>query len=180
MLDAASRLSRGVIRAIVREHLPKAEQVKAVENLKFLVDLVSECKAKEDMVFSVRIGTLVENETVGGSWEDQQRQRRWVPQVVPKKPVGRRFVHWQRVLISFLGAQYYAGTGKIPTRGGTEGPDSAFERFAAPFLQFFEIKNPKNLVKEYIAERRQTEPYAWSVQYGSRKQAQKAIRKSQV
>jgi hypothetical protein len=180
MFDAANRLSRDAIRAIVREHLPKADQAKAIENLQFLVDLVSECKTKEDMVFSVRDGKLVDNEKVGGRWEDQQRQMRWVPKIIPTKPRGRRFIHWQRILISLLGAQYYAGTGKIPTRGGTEGPDSAFERFAAPFVQFFEIKNPKNLVKEYIAERRQNGPYAWCIRHGSRKQREKTLRKGQV
>jgi hypothetical protein len=132
------------------------------------------------MVFSVSSGKLVENEEVGGRWEDQQRQMRWVPKIIPTKPKGRRFIHWQRILISLLGAQYYAGTGKIPTRGGTEGPDSAFERFAAPFVQFFEIKNPKNLVKEYIAERRQNGPYAWCIRHGSRKQREKTLRKGQV
>lgn len=180
MFNSATRFSRDMIRAIVREHLPKAEPAKAEESLRFLVDLVSESKAHEGMVFSARGKKLVEKEEVGGRWENQQRQRRWVPQIVPKKPRGRRFVHWQRVLISFLGVQYYFGTGKIPTRGGTAGPNSAFERFAAPFLWFFEIRNPKNLVKEYISERRQKEPYAWCVLYGSRKQARKATRYSQV
>jgi hypothetical protein len=180
MSNAASGLSREEIRTIVREHLPKAEPAKAEESLRFLVDLVSESKAHEGMVFSARGKKLVEKEEVGGRWENQRRQRRWVPQIVPKKPRGRRFVHWQRVLISFLGVQYYAGTGKVPTRGGTEGPHSAFERFADPFLCFFGVANPKNLVKEYIAERRQKEPYAWCILYGSRKQARKATRYSQV
>ena len=180
MSNAASGLSRDEIRAIVREHLPKADPATAEESLQFLIDLVSECKAHEGMVFSHRLNKLVKQEVVGGYRKDQQRQQRWVPQVVPKKPVGRRFVHWQRVLVSLLGAQYYAGTGKVPTRGGTEGLNSAFERFAEPFLLFFGIKNPKNLVKEYIAERRHEDPYAWCVQYGSRKQWEKAICKSQV
>jgi len=180
MFNSARGLSQNEIRAIVREHLPKADPARAKKSLQLLVNLVSESSAQEGMVFSYRRKKLVRQEVVGGRWKDQQRQRRWVPQVVPKNPVGRRFVHWQRVLVSLLGAQYYAGTGKVPTRGGTEGPNSAFERFAAPFLHFFEIKNPKNLVKEYIAERRHEDPYAWCVLYGSRKQWVKAIDKSQV
>jgi hypothetical protein len=175
MGNSLSPFRRVDLHAIARTHLPKADRVKMVKKLQHMVELVAKCRANDGMIYSARSKLLVKQEVIGAFWKDQNRQRRVMLKIAPERRRGRRFIYWHRVLISSLGAHYYAGTGKIPTRRGTDGPESAFERFAAPFLHGFGVTNPKNLVREYLIERRRTDPYGWCALYGSRKQMERAL-----
>lgn len=154
-------MSRQQILDIVRSHLPKSNRLEAVLRLQRLIGEVDYQKAHEKSVYSYSKRKLVTKEKIGGYWAQQGRQRRWKNRFAPSKSRGRSAQAWRRALICFLGREFYAGTGRPPTRGTTNGSPSRFQQFAEPFLTAFQVQDQEGLVREYIRERRKGNPYGF-------------------
>jgi hypothetical protein len=94
---------------------------------------------------------------VGERWKTQSRQRRRIQRSFPIREPGNPkcdVPDYQEYLIIKLGEIYVRSTGLKPTRGGTSGTMSKFERFASPFFSALGIGNFRNRVREYISYRK--------------------------
>ena len=155
-------MSRKQLLDIVRCHLPRSNRLQAVRRLQNLISEVEHMKEHHGEIYSYSKRKMVAKEKIGGCWMRQGKQHRWKDITIPRRSRSRPAEVWRRVLISFLGFEFYRGTSSFPTRGTTGGSRSAFQNFVAPFLRAFRIQDQEGLVREYIKERRKPNPYGLS------------------
>lgn len=145
----------------LRLHLPPKGRLVTAIRLEWLVDEVLGLIDQEGQSFDYAKKRLVRKMKTGAYWKESTRQRRWKQIYSPVRPKGRRSRQWARFLISMLGAEFYRCTGNVPTRGSAEGFPSKFQGFASLFLSAFEIRDQEGLVREYIKERRKSNPFGF-------------------
>ena len=139
-------------------HLPLSERLTTAVRLERLIDETLDLIAQEGKSFDYAKGRFVGRFVTGGYWWVGQRQRRWKGVFSPIRPTGRRTRRWARFLVGMLGAEFYRGTGNTPTRGSTNGSVSKFQVFASLFLTAFKIYDEEGLIREYLKERRKSNP----------------------
>ncbi len=83
-------------------------------------------------------------------WKNQSRQRRRVRRVFPLLNRGAKKHLYADYLMKKLGEIYVRVTGQRPTRGGTSGSFSQFERFAYPIHAALGIGDFRNRVRRYL------------------------------
>ena len=152
-------MSRKQLLDIVRSHFPRSNLLLTVLSLQQIISDIEYLKTHNAEVYSYSKCKMVAKEKVGGCWLRQGKQHRWKDITAPKRRRGRPVEAWRRVLISYLGFEFYRNTGSPPTRGATNGSPSAFQNFVAPFLIAFRVQDQEGLVREYIKERRKPNPY---------------------
>ncbi len=154
ILYISQLINRKQLLDIVRCHLPLSNHLQTVLRLQHIISEVEQLKAQYRSVYSYSKKKIVTKEKIGGRWVRQGKQYRWKDLTIPKRSRGRPSEAWRRVLICFLGLEFYRCTGSLPTRGSTNGLPSAFQSFVAQFLSAFKIQDQEGLVREYIKERR--------------------------
>jgi hypothetical protein len=127
-----------------------------VDSLKLVMKEVAKQKVMHDLVQfpSVQSHWPVRTVLLGRQRIRQSRQRRWVSRVFPVKGVGNPRHEFAEYLMIKLGEIYFRATCKKPTRGGTCGAYSKFERFAAPLFQSIGFGDFRNRVRKYIRLRK--------------------------
>lgn len=127
-----------------------------VGSLKLLTkEVVKQKKTKGLVAYpDLRQRWLAREVVIGEYWREQGRQRRKIKRTFPSRGQGRPRYDYADYLIQKLGELYVRATGKRPTRGGTEGSFSDFERFAYPFHMAIGIGNFRNRVRKYLDGRK--------------------------
>lgn len=144
----------------IKDHFQEINPNETADRIEQILEVTRGLKANHGKAYSPTTGKPVTKELVGGLWKVNFRQRRWEKQYIPKRPRGRQSIRWPRYLIAMLGKEYFYATGTPPTFINDDVALSKFEAFAKPFLTYFKIQNQKNLIREYVGERKKTNPYS--------------------
>lgn len=150
-------LSPHELSALAGEICSTAQQKKWVEaSLKLLIREVEKQKKLHHLVLypDLQSRRYVRQVVIGARWQNQLRQRRRINLFFPAKERGRPRLLYADYLMVKLGEIYVRATGKKPTRGGTSGAISRFERFAEPCFDSIGIPNFRNRVRAYIRWRK--------------------------
>lgn len=123
-----------------------------VGSLKLLAKEVFKQKKTAGLVTypDLRVRWYVREVVTGRRWKNQGRQRRKINLTFPNREQGRPKHDYASYLMIKLGEIYVRVTGQRPTRGGTSGSFSQFERFAYPIHAALGIGDFRNRVRRYL------------------------------
>jgi len=150
-------LSRLELSAAAGEVCSTVRQKKWVEeSLKLLIKEVWKQKNLHNFVIypDVQSRRYVRRVVTGSRWQNQKRQRRRISLHFPTKGRGTPRLVYADYLVIKLGEIYVRAKGQKPTRGGTSGILSCFERFARPCFDSLGIPDFRNRVRAYISWRK--------------------------
>lgn len=127
-----------------------------VGSLKLLTKEVVKQKKTEGLVAypDLRQRWYVREVVTGEYRKNQGRQRRRIRRIFPLRNRGAKRYLYAEYLMKKLGELYVRVTGQRPTRGGTSGSFSQFERFAYPFHAALRIGDFRNRVRRYLVWRK--------------------------
>ena len=132
------------------------QRKRLVGSLKLLIKEVRKQKSTVGLVAypDLRQRWQVREVVTGEYWKNQGRQRRRMRRIFPVLDRGAKKHLYAEYLIIKLGELYVRVTGQRPTRGGTSGNLSQFERLAYPLHEALGIGDFRNRVREYITWRK--------------------------
>jgi hypothetical protein len=142
--------------AVNKLEISNHQQQWVIKSLKLVLKEVWKQKHRQNLVpypdFQAR--WYVKEIIVGGVWQYQKRQRRRKAITFPSRGSGAPKRQYAEYLMLRLGELYVRATGNSPTRGGTSGNYSKFEKFASPFFIALNIDDFRNRVRKYIKDRK--------------------------
>jgi hypothetical protein len=150
-------LSQSELNIIADVICSNASQKKyVVDYLMILMNDVCELKKQDSLVVKPDLNNeiYVKQVELGEYWQNQGRQRRRIKKIFPTRKRGAPKYQYADYLMIKLGEIYVRTTGNKPTRGGTSGNLSKFERFASPLMRIFGVGDVRNRVRKYLKYRK--------------------------